>query len=145
VLAAWSLLLQGCYSSLPLQEGPAPTAQRVVLSLNDQGRAALSQQLGTAVDRIEGEILSENEGGYAVSVFHVSQLNGNSATWNGEHVTVAKSQISGFQLRRLNRTRTALLAAGVTVGVVALFFGRSLLGFGGGTDDSGSTGPGSGK
>jgi hypothetical protein len=134
-------MLQACYTSLPIEAGPAPTAQRVVLSLNDQGRAALSQQLGTAVDKIEGEVLSENSDGYTVSVFHVTQMNGNSATWNGEHVTLAKSQVSGFQLRRLNRTRTVLLAAGVTVGVVALFFGRSLLGFGS-SDDTGSTGPG---
>ena len=126
LLAAWSVLLQGCYESLPLQQGAAPAARRVELVLNDEGRVGLRSKLGPAVDRIEGEIVSQDTGSYTISVFHLRQMNGNSATWTGEQVAVAKEYTIGYQLRQLNKARTTFLAAGVTVALFFIFFGKSL-------------------
>jgi hypothetical protein len=131
VLAAWALLLQGCYESLPLQQAPPPAGVRVELVLNDQGRAALSDKLGTAVDKVEGLLVSQEGESYTMEVYQVLQMNGNSSTWNGERVTVAKAHAAGFQIRRLSRTRTTLLAGGITAAAMAVFFGHSLFGFGG--------------
>lgn len=133
MVAAWSLVLQGCYESLPLRQGTAPTAVRVEFVLNDQGRAALSDKLGPAVQKIEGEVVDQNDGSYVLSVYRVTSFDGNSAAWTGERVNVAKEQTSGYQVRRLSRTRTTLLAAGVLAGVTLVFFGKSL-GIGGGSE-----------
>ena len=46
VVAAWSVSLQGCYESLPIQQGAAPEVGRVELVLNDLGRAALAERMG---------------------------------------------------------------------------------------------------
>ena len=133
VVAAWTVALQGCYESLPLRQGVAPETGRVELVLNDQGRAALSERLGTMVEKVEGQLLSQQADAYTISVVRVSQINGNSALWNGEQVTVLKAHTVGFQVRQLNKMRTVSLAVAVTAAAVVLFFGKALVG--GGTDD----------
>ena len=133
VAAAWSILLQGCYRSLPLRQGVAPETGRVELVLNDQGRAALSERLGPMVEKVEGEMLSQTADSYTVSVVRISQLNGGTALWNGERVTIPMSQLLGYQVRQLDKLRTIGLAAAVTVAMVVLFLGKSLIG--GGTDN----------
>jgi hypothetical protein len=96
--------------------------------LNDNGRAALSQQLGVGIDRVEGVVMSADATSYSLSVFKVLQLNGNSAAWNGERVTVAKDLTVGYQVRQLDKARTTLVVAVVAVGIASLIFGHSLFG-----------------
>jgi len=129
-LTTCSMLLQGCYQSLPLTQTPPMSAPRVELILNDQGRAALSDRLGTAVDKIEGQLVGQDQSGYSMLVYHVSQLNGNSAAWTGEKVSIAKEYAIGFQVRQLDRRKSAI-AVGIVVGVVvAVLVGASLAGKG---------------
>jgi len=116
-----------------MQQGVAPETGRVELVLNDQGRAALSERLGPMVEKVEGQLLSQQADAYTISVVRVNQINGNSALWNGEQVTVLKAHTIGFQVRRLNKVRTVSLAVAVTAAAVVLFFGKALTG--GGTDD----------
>ena len=134
------MVLQGCDASLPLQqEAPALTEPRVELVLNDQGRAALSGKLGAAVEKVEGQLVAVNGGSYEMSVFHVKQLGGGSATWNGEHVTLTKDQVVGFQVRRLDRGKTALAVALVAGAIVAVYIGIDLFGSGGDKPVDGGT------
>lgn len=98
--------------------------------MNDQGRAALSQKLGPAVQKIEGELVEAKDSVYMVSVFRVTGFDGNSAAWTGEQVALGKNHVDGYQVRRLNKTRSALVAVGVLAAVVSFFVGRSLLGGG---------------
>jgi len=128
--------VQGCYESLPLQQGPAPAVERVELVLNDQGRAALAERLGPMVGKVEGQIFSQDDGSYTISVYHVRQLNGTSTTWNGEQVNVRKEHTIGYQIRKLNRTRTAIVAGAAVVGTVLIFFGKELGLGGGGIEDT---------
>jgi len=116
-----------------MQQGVAPDTGRVELVLNDQGRAALSERLGTMVEKVEGHVLSQRADAYTISVVRVHQLNGSSALWNGEQVTVLKEHTVGYQVRRLHVAKTVGLAAAVTALTVYVFFGKQLIG--GGTDD----------
>jgi hypothetical protein len=129
-LATCSLLLQACYESLPLTQTPPMSAPRVELVLNDQGRAALSDRLGTAVDKIEGQLVGQDQTGYSMLVYRVKQLTGNSAAWNGEKVTIAKEYTVGFQIRQLDKRRTTIAVAVVVGVVVAVLVGVSLAGNG---------------
>ena len=130
--AAWTFTLQGCYESLPLQQGVAPETGRVELVLNDQGRAALSERLGTMVEKVEGQMLSQRADAYTISVVRISQLNGGSALWNGEQVTLLKSHTAGFQVRQMSKPKTIAFAAVVTV-LALVVFSKNLIG--GGNDD----------
>ncbi|HVZ48932.1 MAG TPA: hypothetical protein VG916_09125 [Gemmatimonadaceae bacterium] len=131
---AGALLLQGCYETLPMQQGVAPVAERVVLTLNDQGRVGLASKLGPAVDKVEGAVQQANADAMDLKVIRVTQIGGSSSLWNGERVSVQKDFIAGYAIRRLSRTRTALLVGGVTVGMLAFIFGKSLLLGGGGVE-----------
>jgi len=104
------------------------SAPRVELVLNDQGRAALTDRLGAAVDKIEGQLVSQDQAGVSMLVYRVRQLNGNSAAWTGEKVTIAKEYTVGFQIRQLDKHKT-WVAVGVVAGVVvAVILGVSLAG-----------------
>ncbi|MCX5764531.1 MAG: hypothetical protein NTU67_07880 [Gemmatimonadetes bacterium] len=129
-LATFALLLQGCYESLPLQQGAAPTDKQIEFVLNDAGRVALAPKLGAAVEKVRGNITAVDGESYTMAVTQVLQYGGGSATWNGEKVVVLKGHTVGFQVRQLDKTSSTLLAGVVIVGIVALFFGKSLLGLG---------------
>lgn len=111
---------------------------RMQIILNDQGRAALSDRLGTAVDKIEGDFVAMRDDAYVIQTYKVMQLNGNSTHWNGEQVSIAKQHAAGFQLRRLNAVKTTLVAAGVVAGIAAIFLGKSLI-TGGGSEKTPET------
>ncbi len=142
-LATLALLLQGCYESLPLQQGVAPMGRQIEFVLNDAGRIALAPKLGTAVEKVRGNIVAVDGDAYTMTVTHVLQYGGSTATWNGERVTVLKEHTVGFQVRQMDKMRSALLAGAVIVGLGALFFGTSLLGSGRDVPDpDGTTGQG---
>jgi hypothetical protein len=125
-----ALLLQGCYETLPLQQGPPPTAAGVQVVLNDKGRVAVSDKLGSAVDKVEGMITSQNQDSYTIAVSEVYQMGGNSSKWSGEPVTIAKDGIVGYQIHRFNQTRTVVLAVAVTVAAVVFLVTVGLKGSG---------------
>ena len=135
--AMWSFGLEGCYVSLPVQQGPAPVPERVQLLLNDQGRAALSEHLGPMVAKVEGQMLAQDEVSYTIAVARVLKLTGGDATWNGEQMTIRREHTTGFQIRRFDKTRTVMAAGLVVVLTVALVFGKQLGIIGGGLEDSG--------
>ena len=139
-LATFALLLQGCYESLPLQQGAAPTDTQIEFVLNDAGRVALAPKLGAAVEKVRGNITAVDGESYTMAVTQVLQYGGASATWNSEKVVVLKGHTVGFQVRQLDKTRSTLLAGVVIVGIVALFFGKSLFGSGADTADPIGTG-----
>jgi hypothetical protein len=119
-LSALALLLQGCYESLPLQQGPPPAAVTVQLVLNDKGRVEVANELGSAVAKVEGTVVSQDAQSVTIAVSRVLQLNGTTSTWSGEHVTIAKEATDGYQVRRVNQTRTVVLVAAITVAAVSI-------------------------
>lgn len=132
-----AMLLQGCYETLPLQEGPPPATAGVQLVLNDKGRDEVSTMLGSAVDRVEGTLIAQNSGSYTMAVSQVYSLGGSSTKWSGEKVTIAKDGTTGYQVHRFNPTRTVVLAAVITAAAVAFLVGVGLSGTGAGPQDVG--------
>ncbi len=112
------MLLQGCYETLPLQQGSAPATVSVQLVINDKGRLEIADKLGTSVDRVEGMVTAQNADSYTLAVTQVYQLNGNSAKWENEPVTISKDGVDGFRIHRLNQTRTVVLATALTAALV---------------------------
>jgi hypothetical protein len=141
-LCSLALLLQGCYQTLPLQQGVPPGAETVQLVLNDEGRVEVASMLGSAVDKVEGIVTGQNAQSYTLSVSRVMQLNGNTSKWSGEKVTVAKNGVDGYQVYRLNKKRTVMLVIAIVVGAVVVFTSLSLAGSGGTTQTGGQPGGG---
>ena len=141
-LSTLALLLQGCYETLPLQQGAPPATAGVQLVLNDKGRAAVSDKLGSAVDKVEGVITAQNSDSYTISVSQVYQLGGNSSKWSGEVVTIAKEGTVGFQIHRFNQTRTVVLAVALAAAATRFLVTTGLKGSGTGSppNSGGQTG-----
>ena len=143
-LSTLALLLQGCYETLPLQQGPPPATVSLQLVLNDKGRVAVSDRLGSAVDRVEGMLTAQNSDSYTLAVSEVYQIGGNSSKWNGESVTIGKDWTDGYRIHRFNQTRTIGLAVALSAAFVAIIVGAGLKGSGG-PDLTGNSGNTTGK
>ncbi|MDQ8155053.1 MAG: hypothetical protein P3B98_10370 [Gemmatimonadota bacterium] len=118
-LTAAALLMQvGCYTYLPLQTSAPATGKRIALVLNDRGRLALGDRLGSAIDRVDGLFVQRDSLSVSLEVYRTTDLRGNNVTWTGELVQLPRDGITGYQEREFSRRRTTLLI-GSMVGVVA--------------------------
>ena len=140
MLACVSLVNTGCYVYQPLNGGTPPVGEQVELTLTDSGRVALGSQLGPGVLRVDGLLRQVGDGAYEIGVYHVSTISGATANWAGERVRVPIADVSQAGIRKLSRTRSALVAAVVAVGIGLFIASRSLSVFGGAPGDSTSTG-----
>jgi hypothetical protein len=115
-LCALALALQiGCFSYLPVQSTPPVPAQQIGVVINDRGRVLLGDRVGASVDRIDGRVVSRQDGSIVLDVFRVTDLRGNTATWTGERVSIPEEAILGYRARKVSKVKTLLL-----VGVVVL-------------------------
>jgi hypothetical protein len=140
-LAVVMVVNTGCYTYQPIVDAQPQVGQTVSLELNDQGRAALSNQLGPGVLSVEGLLQQATNNEYVVSVNSVESIQGGTAHWGGERVTIPSSAVGRSSLRTLARGRSWGLAGAVVLGLVAIIMTRSIIGGGSGTlSDSTSTG-----
>lgn len=137
-----AILLQGCYETLPLQEGSPPETAGVQLVLNDKGRVEVSTMLGSEVDRVEGTLVSQNSASYTLAVSEVYTLGGSTSKWSGENVTVAKDGTRGYQIHRIDSKRTVILVAVITGAAIAFLVGAGLNGSAVGTQNGPKGQPG---
>lgn len=129
VLWAVALTVQmGCYSYLPVQSAPPANGATAVV-INDKGRLALNERMGSLVERIEGQITGRSNGMVTMAVHRVVDVRGNTSTWTGEQVTIPEDGIMGYRARKISKIKTALLI-GVSVAVVIFTLGTSLDVFG---------------
>lgn len=115
-LCALALALQiGCFSYLPVQSTPPVPAQQIGVVINDRGRVLLGDRVGASVDRIDGKVVSRQDGSIVLDVYRVTDLRGNTATWTGERVSIPEDAILGYRTRKVSKLKTLLL-----VGVIVL-------------------------
>jgi hypothetical protein len=129
----------GCYAYQPVQS-VAPSQGEVGVMINDKGRLALSERMGSLVDRIDGHIAERKDGMVILRVNRVVDVRGNTSTWTGEQVSIPEDGIMGYRPRKVSKFRTALLVGLVAVGLV-LTLGTSLDVFGDPRSDLPGDGP----
>lgn len=141
VLALLPFATSACYTYAPLRTAPSPGTV-VVLDINDQGRVALGQRLGTELARIEGELVRWTDGEYVIRMRQVQTLGGTTTHWSGETVELRDAYVKNVGERQLSRSRSLFAAAGFAVAVGLVVAGQSLLGLGAGDsrDGGGPTG-----
>ena len=115
------LLLAGCYRYTGVPAAEAPAAGEVRVTLADSARAALAPQIGPAGAVLQGQVAgAPSDGWIALAVTGVTRTNGVDEFWRGERVRVPVAALTRVEVRRLDRRRSALLAAGVAGAVVLL-------------------------
>lgn len=124
--------LTGCYVNQPLVEDrPQPAlGSRLVVELNDAGRASLAPTVGSSVASLEGALVERSDSQFVLAVSQVHSLWGSLSRWGGERVTVRPEQIRRMSLRVFSPGRTVALVGGSTVGFVAYVLTRGLIGGG---------------
>lgn len=141
VLCALALALQiGCFSYLPVQSSPPLPAQQVGVVLNDRGRVLLGDRVGASVDRIDGRVVSRQDGAIVLDVYRVTDLRGNTATWTGERVSIPEDAILGYRARKLSKFKTLLLVGSIALAIIASL-GNTLNLFGDPASDRPDGGP----
>lgn len=119
-----SLLLCGCYVSVPINSPTPVSGTSVEVELTDDGSQSLAQYLGRNVTGVDGRLVSANDSSLALSVSQVSLRSGDSQFWKGEQVALPRNAIATIRQKRLSVWRSgllagAILAAAATVGSVS--------------------------
>jgi hypothetical protein len=111
--------MTGCYTyvSRPIAEA-APKA-RVSAEITDVGRVALGEQVGSEVERIDGEIVQRSDSALQLMVSEVHYLNGTANKWEGQEVTLRPTYIKSLSQRTYSKQQS-VLAAVVIGGLIAL-------------------------
>ncbi|MFM8779951.1 MAG: hypothetical protein ACKOFO_00435, partial [Gemmatimonadota bacterium] len=86
--AALAVALTGCHTYLPPQDQVPVLGREIAIELNDRGRLLVVPQLGEAVLRVQGTLVASTDSTVTMSVSRTVQLQGSSALWTGESVTI---------------------------------------------------------
>jgi hypothetical protein len=110
LLPALTACAAGCYSYVPVANSPAP-GHAVKASVNDEGAGLLTAQLGPGVLELEGLLLNADT--QQVSILVQSYVTRRQGVLNasGEAVRLEPRHIVVMKEKRLERTRSVLLAA----------------------------------
>ena len=116
------LLLAGqtsaCYVQRPL-ETPVPAPQmRIVAQVTDSGAVAVGSRLGPGAVQVEGVVATADESAWNLKLLRVDYRGGTSNTWNRELVTFPRFALSNATERRVNKTRSWLLAGLIGAGAI---------------------------
>jgi hypothetical protein len=124
------VLALGCYTFVPSGASYLAGGKPVAIEINDLGRINLSPQIGADVARVAGILEQQTGTEYTVRVNELTYLNGKTAEWIGERVTIRQDFVRGVYERKFSRGKTTaavLASAGIVAGVIA---GKSLTGSG---------------
>lgn len=134
-------LLSGCYAYVPPPESSAAPlpGREVRVELTDAGTAALAPKVGPGVTAVVGRVVSADDSALTLAVTTTEKRNGLEDLWKGENVAVQRAQVATLQERRFSRSRTAV-AAGIGVGLAAIFYAALGGSLGGGSGGGGNGG-----
>jgi hypothetical protein len=119
LMLAAVLVLPGCYRSLPLHDRPEP-GMRIMAGVTREGAAALEDQIGRDVIRVEAVTGAVNAETVELRLINTWDALGREVSWRREAVAFPRQHLHSLQERELDRTRTWLAAGAVTAAVVVL-------------------------
>ena len=132
-------MTSACYVQRPLATPiPAPHT-RIVAQVTDSGAVAVGSRLGPGAVQVEGVVATADESAWNVNLLRVDYRGGTSNTWNRELVTFPRFALSNATERRVNKTRSWLLAG--MIGAGAILASRLFSEFSSGEGDDGEQPP----
>ena len=109
----------GCYTYPPRTTSEVNPPALVAVDITDAGRVELSDQMGTEVKRIEGQVVQRSDSAIRLMVTEVSFLNGTSNKWQGQEVTIRPLDVKTLSQRTYSRQRTMIAVLGIA-GLIGL-------------------------
>jgi hypothetical protein len=110
LLSTMAMSVVGCYNFVPVATSPLP-GHAVRAQVNDEGAGLLTSQLGPGVMELEGLLLNADTQQVSILVqSYVTRRQGTLAA-SGEAVRLESRHILVLKEKRLERTRSLLLAA----------------------------------
>jgi len=134
-VVALATALTGCHTYLPPQDQVPVTGREIAVELNDRGRLLVVPQLGESVLRVHGTLVASTDSTVTMSVSRTVQLQGSSALWTGESVTIPVTGVRGFRLREFSQKRSVAMAVGVAGALAVVAPRLKIVGGGNGRPD----------
>jgi hypothetical protein len=133
-------VLAACHKYVAVEAATPPVGETIAFHISDRGRVGLQDRLGPGVARIEGRMMGTENDVFLISVAGVEQLNGTNTPWSGEVVRLERDFVERVQRREFSRSRTLLLAGGLSAAVAVFIASRGFEAIFG-DDDSGPVDP----
>jgi len=108
--------LCGCYSYRNTAVSDVALMAPVRVELTEEGSQQITNQVGPRGTTLEGVLTSKSESSLVFGLAALTRANGVEETWHGERVTVPRSSVSRFQLRKFSALNTGLFIAGLVAG-----------------------------
>jgi hypothetical protein len=123
-VAVLLLCCGACQSYSTVSAAPAPNGQELRVTFNAPGAVALQGNIGTGGSQVEGKLQELTDSTITLTVSHVIRAHGADEAWDGERVTMSRSNIASIESRRTSVPRSVLAAA--VIAGSALFIAGSL-------------------
>jgi len=112
------LLLGGCFNHVLVEPAAVPPGSEVVVHLNLAGSERLSPEAGYTVRSLSGYLQSVESETLALSVWSGRRYQGMAVDNIRRNYTLDLSEVARVEQRQLNRQRSALVGAGILVGLI---------------------------
>jgi uncharacterized membrane protein len=109
------LLLAGCYSYDRVPAAQVHPGEEVTASLNPSGAEALDRAVGPRVTKLDGQVVAITDSAVTLgvtSLWRTTSGTSNEELWSGDNVIVPASAMDSLRVKRIDRTRSWLVAAG---------------------------------
>ena len=125
VVACISTLNLACYTAVPITGESARTGTRISVELTDAGTVDMASQVGPRIHTLVGDVSVVSDSTIVLSMRSATDVRGIESLWQGEQVTVKRSDVYSVGERRLSPGRTAAFSTILVAGtfVVARAFG----------------------
>ena len=119
-IACFALTITGCYTYPPRHIAELSPPAVVSARISDAGRVALSEPLGSGVDRVDGQMVQRDDTAIRLMVTQVRFLNGIASKWQGQELTLRPLDVTSVSQRTFSRPRTVTALIIGLLGTAAL-------------------------
>jgi len=137
LMAAAVLSSSACYTYAAVPTSQPLVEQSAEFRITDTGRIELVRQLGPGVLTVEGRVVRQDDNGWTLRVYRLTDLRGQTTTWTGEVVELPRTSVEMVTRRDFDRGRSVLATAAIAGGLTLFVLSRSLLGGGSGPEEGG--------
>lgn len=129
LVSATAVFTTGCYRFTPAETASLGPGTTVRLHLTDDGSAAMTTIVGPRVELLDGMLAEFLGDSLVVLRLQEATSRGGSVTeWAGESVRVPRRAIASAERKERSPQRTAIVAAAIVAGVIAIASGFNLFG-----------------
>jgi hypothetical protein len=126
------LVTTACYTYDPHTPGDIQPGQRIVVTVNNVGRVALTADIGDDVATATGDLTSVDSAGIHMRVTEANFLSGTTTRMAGVAVTVPTNGAVLVTTKQFSRTKTTAVVIGIGAALIAAIRAFGIFGFGNG-------------